>query len=128
MNKPISNSQKTWNLLKSDFFLTNSCELLPQNIPPHLLTKNSPIDKIKYSTSTITPEELLCAYYIKKYDKKSATQLLPKPYTILADKAAKYHYLQTEVMPHCVDILPESGPIVTVANGGTICPQKQATI
>ena len=128
MNKPISNSQTPWNLLKNENISQPICDISPQNIPPHLLTKSPPIGKIKHSTLTITLEELLCAYYIKKYDKKSATQLLPKPYTILADKAAKYHYLQTEVMPHCVDILPESGPIVTVANGGTICPQKQATI
>ena len=101
---------------------------MPQNIPPHLLTKSPPIGKIKYSSSTITPEKLLCAYYIKDYEKDSTAPLPPKPYNTLADTATTHHYLQTEAIPHCVDILPASGPIVTIVNGGTICPQKQATV
>ena len=73
-------------------------------------------------------EELLCAYYIKDYEQAHTNQFSTNVYSALADTAATHHYLQTEAIPHCVDILPASGPRVTVANGGTICPQHQATL
>ena len=77
VNKPLSNSQKPWNLLKNETISWPIRNIPPQNIPPHPLIKSPPINKIIHSDSNITPEELLCTYYIKEYDKASTTPLPP---------------------------------------------------
>ena len=54
------------------------CRILP---PPPALTKSTPTAK------NATPEEQLCAYYIKEYDHHLSMAMPIKPYTVLIDMA-----------------------------------------
>ena len=102
---------------------------MPHNISPHPLTKSPPIREINHPTeNTKNPEELLCIYYKNCITNIQQLHCPPEPYTLLVDTTATHYYLQTEAIPHCVDILPALGPIITVANGGIIFPQQQATV
>ena len=77
----------------------------------------------------MTPEEILCAYYIQEYEQLLPPSLPIVPsYRALLDSTATHHYLEPEALPHCTNIHAAHGPKVTVANGGTISPILQATI
>ena len=77
----------------------------------------------------MTPEEKLCAYYIRENEQPLHPSLLIVPsYCALLDFAATHHYLEPEALPNCTDIHAAHGTKVIVANGGTISPILQAAI
>ena len=135
MHKHTLNSRTPWNLINNTSFLKKKSDIsINSTRPPDPIQEEPP-------PTTPTLEEQLCAYYIKNYKPSSASpaqHILPPStpatdaheaeYTALADTAATHHYVQTEALPYCTNVQSASGPTVTVANGGTIRPQAQATL
>ena len=142
--------QTPWSLLKSTISKkqiknTHKAIQSPTPLPttsPSASTSTSPIitPKAAHDVSItsncikannknkVTPEERLCAYYVRGYESRRDPPRPMQPYVALIDSAATHHSLEGKALPHCTHIHAARGPTATVVNGVIISPTYQASI